>query len=94
MRLHDNAALLEYRNENLQEVKLHASAQKLNDYEGRIDVWHSEAKKKIQDAHFSVQVKCSYLTINFTLFKIFSFIATNSYDTNCDIFFDNSNLFF
>ncbi|VDK88786.1 unnamed protein product, partial [Litomosoides sigmodontis] len=55
--LHDNGALLEYRNDNLQEVKLHVSAQKLSDYEGRIDVWHSEAKKKIQDAHLAVQVE-------------------------------------
>ncbi|VDO34266.1 unnamed protein product [Onchocerca flexuosa] len=57
LNLNDNGPVFEYRDERSQEVKLHASAQKLNDYEGKIDVWHSEASKKIQDALLSLQVK-------------------------------------
>lgn len=54
--MHNKGAIFEYRNERLQEVKLHASAQKLNDYEGKVDIWHSEMGKKIQDARLSLQV--------------------------------------
>ncbi|CAG9538789.1 unnamed protein product [Cercopithifilaria johnstoni] len=57
LNLHDNGAIFEYRNEKSQEIKLHASALKLNDYEGKIDVWHSEASKKIQDARLLLQKK-------------------------------------
>uniref|UniRef100_A0A8R1Y3W3 Vitellogenin domain-containing protein n=1 Tax=Onchocerca volvulus TaxID=6282 RepID=A0A8R1Y3W3_ONCVO len=57
LNLDDNGPVFEYRDERSQEVKLHASAQKLNDYEGKIDVWHSEASKKIQDALISLQKK-------------------------------------
>uniref|UniRef100_A0A0R3RKR5 VWFD domain-containing protein n=1 Tax=Elaeophora elaphi TaxID=1147741 RepID=A0A0R3RKR5_9BILA len=57
LKLHDNGAIFQYQNEKLNEIKFHASAQKLNDYEGKIDIWHSEASKKIQDARLSLQVK-------------------------------------
>lgn len=69
LNLHDNGMILEYRNEKLQEIKLHASAEKLNDYEGKIDIWHSEASKKIQDARLSLQVRSSFFfsDSNFTL---------------------------
>ncbi|VBB31264.1 unnamed protein product, partial [Acanthocheilonema viteae] len=55
LNLHDNGAIFEYRNGKSHEIKLHASIQKLNDYEEKIDVWHSEAGKKIQDARLSLQ---------------------------------------
>ncbi|KAM3718740.1 putative apolipophorin protein [Dirofilaria immitis] len=57
LNLQNNGPVFEYRDERSQEVKLHASAQKLNDYEGKIDVWHSEASKKIRDVLLSVEVK-------------------------------------
>uniref|UniRef100_A0A1I8EX32 Uncharacterized protein n=1 Tax=Wuchereria bancrofti TaxID=6293 RepID=A0A1I8EX32_WUCBA len=55
LNLNNNGAIFEYRNEKLQEIKLHASAEKFNDYEGEINVWHSEESKKIQDARLALQ---------------------------------------
>ncbi|VDM12822.1 unnamed protein product [Wuchereria bancrofti] len=57
LNLNNNGAIFEYRNEKLQEIKLHASAEKFNDYEGEINVWHSEESKKIQDARLALQKK-------------------------------------
>lgn len=54
---YENGAMLEYRDEESQELKLHASAQKLDDYQGKVVVWHSDAGRKIQDARLSLQVR-------------------------------------
>ncbi|VDN39472.1 unnamed protein product [Gongylonema pulchrum] len=50
----DHGAEIEFREGRTSEVKLHASAVMSNDYEGKLDIWHSERGKKIQDARLSL----------------------------------------
>uniref|UniRef100_A0A0N5D3T8 Dolichyl-diphosphooligosaccharide--protein glycosyltransferase subunit 1 n=1 Tax=Thelazia callipaeda TaxID=103827 RepID=A0A0N5D3T8_THECL len=49
-------AVFEFRDEKLHEVKVHLSAKMPNDYEAKIDLWHSNEKRKIQDVLLALQV--------------------------------------
>lgn len=53
----DNGFQVELRDEKSDEVKLHGSAQIINDYNGYLELWHNERGRKIVDTNFRVEVR-------------------------------------